>query len=554
MIAAVAALALASAPAPEIPAWFRQARFGMFIHWGPVSLKGVEIGWARGDQVPAEVYDALYKRFNPHQFDADAWMRLAKRAGMRYVVPTAKHHDGFLLWPSKHDPFDYDIADSPFKRDIMGEIAKAAKKEGITMCTYYSILDWKSPDYPLDRVGHAKPAPNMARHLATMEAQLSELMDRYGAKMVWFDGNWEAPYTRDDSLSLIRFLRGKYPKLILNNRIDSTKLLPDDPHGDYRTPEQVVGSYDTEHPWETCMTLGDQWAYKPNDHYKTPARVIEVLLQTVTGDGNLLLNVGPDSTGRITAEQQAILEKVGEWTSKYGESIYGTRGGPYRNGAWGGTTRKSKTIYVQVTNWGNGEIDLPPLPAKIVSKRVLQKGVEVETTSDASGLKLKLKSSLPTGPTTIQLDLDRNAWSLGTIERHLVQPTDLSLDLEAGDAAVHGGTAKLQGDNIGYWTDPKNTVLWSFEAQKGDVSVELEYACEPDSAGSTFAVEVAGQTLVGTVESTGDWYTYHRVNLGKVSLPAGKAELTVRPLSMPHGAVMNLRAVRLRGFTQFVLR
>lgn len=517
----------------------------MFIHWGPVSLKGVEIGWSRGDKVPAEEYDALYRRFNPTAFDADAWMKLAKEAGMRYVVPTAKHHDGFLLWPSKADPFHYNIAYTPCKRDIMGEIAQAAKKEGITMCTYYSILDWRSPDYPLDRIGTAKPNPNMERHMATMEAQLSELIHNYGAKLVWFDGNWEKPYTREDSLALNHYLRSKYPSLIVNDRIDSKALEPGDPRGDYGSPEQVVGGYDTGKPWETCMTLGEQWAYKPDDKYKTPAKVIETLIRTVTGDGNLLLNVGPDPLGRIPAPQQEILHEVGKWTHAYGESIYGTRGGPYRNGAWGGTTRKGKTVYIHVLDWDKGTVELPPLPAKIQEVRVLQPGVSVETNSNPNGLRLALRSARPTGPTTIRLDLDRDAWPLGTIERTFTQRSGRDLDLPAKDAAVHGGTAKLQGDNIGFWTNASDTVSWPFEAVSGPVDVEIEYACEPGSAGSTFAIEVGGQRLTGRIESTGSWYDYRRALLGQVMLKPGATQLSVRPLTMPHGAVMNLRAVRL---------
>lgn len=142
--------------------WFRKARIGMFIHWGPVSLKGTEIGWSRGEQVPSAEYDQLYQQFNPTKFDADVWMKLAKDAGMKYVVPTAKHHDGFCIWPTKQTP--YNIANSPFKRDIMGEISIAAKKQGIEMCSYFSILDWWHPDYGTGSPGGKtlKTNPNMA--------------------------------------------------------------------------------------------------------------------------------------------------------------------------------------------------------------------------------------------------------------------------------------------------------------------------------------------------------------------------------------------------------
>lgn len=417
MIGLMLALSLSALATPQDDhlAWFRAARVGMFIHWGPVSQRGTEIGWSRGAQVPTEEYDHLYESFNPTKFDADAWMKLAQRAGFRYVVPTAKHHDGFCLWPSPET--SYNIMSTPFHRDIMGEIAAAAKRHGIVMCSYYSILDWHDPDYPMGSPGGRteKPAPNMARHMETVKKQVAELISRYGIKMVWFDGQWEKPYTREDSVDLNRYLRKLDPDLIINNRIESSGLLPDDPHGDYRTPEQEVGSYDVEHPWETCMTLGDQWAYRPGEKYKSFADVLKILIETVTGDGNLLLNVGPDSTGQIPKGQVALLLQLGDWLHLYGESVYGTRGGPYRNGAWGGATRKGRSVYVHVLDWGTGEIHLPALPAKIVHTRVLQTGVGVSCTSSPDGLVLKLTGAKPAEPTTVRLDLDRDAWSLGTI-------------------------------------------------------------------------------------------------------------------------------------------
>jgi len=299
----------------------------------------------------------------------------------------------------------------------MGELSQAAKKNGIAMCSYYSILDWHSPFYGMGSPGGrtVKPTPDMAKHMSIVKAEVTELVERYGIRMVWFDGQWEQPYTRELSIDLNNYLRRLAPTLVINDRINSTKLQAGDPRGDYATPEQQVGSYNTSAPWETCMTLGDQWAYRPNEQYKSFPQILRVLIQTVTGDGNLLLNVGPDETGTIPLGQQKLLLALGGWLSKYGSSVYGTRGGPYRNGAWGGTTRKGKTIYVHVLDWGNGEVHLPVLPAKIVRTRVLQRGVKVTCSSDSGGLTLKL-TSLPTNePTTIKLDLDRDAWSLGTV-------------------------------------------------------------------------------------------------------------------------------------------
>jgi len=396
-------------------AWFRDARLGMFIHWGPISQKGTEIGWSRGAQVPTEIYDNLYKSFNPVHFDANRWMEIAKSSGFRYVVPTAKHHDGFCLWPTHYSP--YNISATPFGRDIMGEIAEAARNHGITMCSYYSILDWHSNDYGTGSPGGqtTKGNPNMARHMQLVRNQLTELIDRYKLHMIWFDGQWEKPYTREDSIGLNEYLRSKYPSLILNDRIESNGLSPSDPHGDYKTPEQQVGSYDISHPWETCMTLGDQWAYRPHDHYKSLDRVLEILIQTVTGDGNLLLNVGPTPEGDIAPEQLSLLDGLGAWLKKYGKSIYKTRGGPYVNGTWGGTTRRGKSIYFHILQWKNGQIILPPLPARILRVRALQPSTRIIVDSTSEHLILKRGTTEVTNPTTVEVMIDKDSWNLGII-------------------------------------------------------------------------------------------------------------------------------------------
>jgi alpha-L-fucosidase len=179
---------------PARLAWWREARFGMFIHWGPVSLKGTEIGWSRGAEVPAAEYDQLYKKFNSTLFDAGAWVRIAKQAGMKYIVITSKHHDGFCIWDTKLT--DYNIMNAPFHHDILKELSAACRKQGIVFSTYYSILDWHHPDYPLGSPGGKteKPSANMDRYVAYLKGQLAEIIRNYGPLgIMWFDGQWEKP-------------------------------------------------------------------------------------------------------------------------------------------------------------------------------------------------------------------------------------------------------------------------------------------------------------------------------------------------------------------------
>jgi alpha-L-fucosidase len=350
-----------SQPDPRLK-WWQEARFGMFIHWGPVSLKGTEIGWSRGKQVPIEEYDNLYKSFNPTEFSAEEWVKTAKDAGMKYLVITAKHHDGFCLWETQTT--DYNIMNTPFGRDVVKELAEECRKQGIVFCTYYSVLDWYHPDYNIDsRGGPGYPLPpgqkpDMDRYVSYMKTQLKELVQNYGPiGVMWFDGEWEDPWTHEMGLDLYEYVRSLQDDIIINNRVDKGRkgmegiTLTDKKYaGDFDTPEQEVGKFQTDRPWETCMTIARQWAWKPNDDLKSLDDCLKILVETVGGDGNLLLNVGPMPNGEIEERQVERLKEIGDWLDKHGESIFGTRGGPYQTAEWGVSTFKENRIYLHLLN------------------------------------------------------------------------------------------------------------------------------------------------------------------------------------------------------------
>ena len=390
-------------------AWWREARFGMFIHWGPISLKGTEISWSRGGErrgiegkgeIPVEVYDNLYKEFNPVKFNANTWVSIAKAAGMKYMVLTAKHCDGFCLWHSKVD--DYSIASTPFKRDVCRELSGAAHKAGMKIGWYYSPLDWRDPDSRTERNDI---------WVKKMQGHLRELLGNYGTiDLLWFDTDaGPAPWDQDNTYALVRSLQ---PALIINNRLDmgsmeDYKLQRILPNADYATPEQHIGGFDDQHPWETCMTIGTQWSWKPNDTIKTADECIRILVQCVTGDGNLLLNVGPMPNGEIEPRQVAVLNEVGAWLKKYGESIYGTRGGPFKNGEWGGATRRGSVVYLHIMKWIDGQVMLPKLDAAIKKSTTLTGG-KATVSQTEEGIVVKM----PTGQqqkshTIVKLELDR---------------------------------------------------------------------------------------------------------------------------------------------------
>jgi alpha-L-fucosidase len=398
--------------------WWREARFGMFIHWGPVSLKGTEISWSRGGErrgikgkgeVPLEVYDNLYKEFDPVEFNAQEWVAIARSAGMKYMVLTAKHCDGFCLWRSKSDP--YNIGNSPFKRDVCGELSDAAHKARMRLGWYYSPMDWRDPDCRAERND---------LYVKRMQVHLNELLGGYGRiDLLWFDTDGgPAPWDQTQTYRLVRSLQ---PGLVINNRLDMGSMEDYDgqkilPEADYKTPEQHVGAYDNQNPWESCMTLGTQWSWKSEDTIKSSGECIRILVQCVTGDGNLLLNVGPMPSGRIEPRQVLVLEEIGGWLKKFGESIYSTRGGPYRNGEWGGSTRKGNAVYLHIMKWKEGRITLPLLNGKI-KKSTAMTGGDVTVDEGADGITLSIRQDqLDTLDTIVKLEFDRSLDGMKTVE------------------------------------------------------------------------------------------------------------------------------------------
>jgi len=413
----------ASKAAPPLPSrsermqWWREARFGMFIHWGPVSLKGTEISWSRANSnpkcpnkgpIPVEVYDNLYKEFNPVKFRGDEWVAIAGAAGMKYMVLTAKHCDGFALWHSQAT--DYNISQTPFKRDVCGELAAAAHKADMKIGWYFSPMDWRDPDFRTER---------NARYVASMQAQVRELLSNYGRiDLLWFDTDGgPALYDQAETYRLVRTLQ---TQIIINNRLDmgsihnyNAQII--EQNADYATPEQVVGGFDRTRPWETCMTLGTQWAWKPNDTIKSLKQCIDILVRCAGGDGNLLLNVGPMPTGEIEPRQVQRLKEMGAWLKQYGESIYGTRGGPWRPGPWGAATCKGNTVYVHILQWPGDTIALPALTKKIVSSKVLTGGTASVKQTDG-GVEISVPATERQEiDTLVALELDGPAFDAGIV-------------------------------------------------------------------------------------------------------------------------------------------
>ena len=365
--------------------WWDEAKFGMFIHWGLYAVPAGEykgrkvegIGeWIMNSlQIPIAEYEQFAPQFNPVKFDADEWVSIAKDAGMKYIVITSKHHDGFCLWDTKYTDWNI-VSATPFKRDILKELAEACEREGIRLGFYYSIMDWYhpdaqsifEPDYNQGR-GSGNVNPNFSRYIEEyMKPQLKELLTGYGdIGVIWFDGEWVPDYTTEMGKDIYNYLRNIKPDLIINNRVDKGRQgmegmdAEGDFAGDFGTPEKQIPA--TGMPglkWESCLTMNDTWGYKHFDHnWKSSETLIRDLVDIASKGGNLLLNVGPTAEGIIPDPSVERLKDMGDWLKLYGEAIYGADPSPVDRPEWGRYTVKDNLVYAHVFDWpANGELNV----------------------------------------------------------------------------------------------------------------------------------------------------------------------------------------------------
>jgi len=398
--------------------WWREARFGLFLHWGLYSIPAGEWGedthhaeWILTTaQIPVDDYEQLLGEFNPVEFDADAWVRMAKDAGMKYIVITSKHHDGFALFDSEVS--DYDVMATPFRRDIMAELAEACRRHGLKMCWYHSIMDWHHPDYLPRRGWESRSAEgaDFDRYVEYLRAQVTELLTNYGdIGIMWFDGEWESTWSHDYGQPLYDLCLELQPDVIVNNRVDVNRggmagISTDDRSaGDYGTPEQQIpetGLPGTD--WETCMTMNRYWGYNRADtQYKSTRQLIRMLVDIASKGGNYLLNVGPTPEGTFPRESIDRLAEIGDWMDVNGEAIYGTSASPLAGIPWGRITVKSsgrKTkLYLHVFDWpADGALTLPGIGNDPVRARLLaDPGVRIPVERVESDLHLTLPAGAP---------------------------------------------------------------------------------------------------------------------------------------------------------------
>lgn len=390
-------------PAPENlknREWFQDARFGLFIHWGVYSVLGDGEWVMNNQQIPIATYEKIPNFFNPTEFDAAEWVSMVKAAGMKYITITSKHHDGFAMFDSKVS--DYTIVKkTPYGKDVLKMLADECRKQNIKLFFYHSQLDWHHPDYfPRGNTGGSytgrEEKGNWYSYLDYMDAQLTELLTNYGeVGGIWFDGMWdkkEADWRLEKTYSLIHNLQ---PGALVgsNHHLapfhgEDFQMFEKDLPGHNTTgfsAEQKVGAL----PKETCETINNSWGFHLKDNgHKSKKDLIQYLVKSAGYDANFLLNIGPMPNGKIQPEHKALLKEMGEWLSVYGETIYGTRGGPLSSRNWGVTTQKENKIYLHILNWQDEAMVLPKFGKKVVSAKVFKDKTPVKFQENDFGINL----------------------------------------------------------------------------------------------------------------------------------------------------------------------
>jgi len=547
--------------------WFREARFGMFIHWGVYSVPagtydGKQIGgigeWImHNGKIPVDVYAKYTEQFNPAKFNAEEWVSIAKNAGMKYIVITSKHHDGFAMFHSKASKYNiYDA--TPFKRDPLKELSEACAKQGIKLGFYYSqAQDWHHAG-GASYGGHwDKKAQDgdMTEYIKNIAApQVKEILSNYGkVSVLWWDTPCDMTKERADMLLPILKLQ---PEIIWNNRLGGGYK------GDTETPEQHIPA--TGYPgrdWETCMTMNDTWGYKSYDnHWKSIETLIRNLVDIASKGGNYLLNVGPTSEGLIPGPSVERLAEVGKWMKANGEAIYATSASPFKKLDWGRCTQKPfdaaqgrpGILYLHVFDWPkDGKLVVPGLNNKVKNAYLLSDAgkASLTVTDGEGGSKVIAVGEKAPDPiaSVVVVEIE------GAPEvkmSSVTQAADGSIKLLPMDAEIHG-QAKVENhagkDNIGCWTDQAIFVTWKCKVTKpGKFNVEITNSCE-GQGGSEYTVNVGKESIKDTVEGTGDWITYKTRKIGMLSIPeAGVVEIAVKPLNKKTAGVMNLQLLSLQ--------
>jgi alpha-L-fucosidase len=562
-------------------AWWREARFGCFIHWGAYSAPGGEWegkpfrGYAehlmRIKKIPlAEYRQKVVAAFDPARFDAEEWARLIKSAGMRYVVITAKHHDGFAMYPSAVSAFDIRDA-TRFKRDPLRELARACRRHGLRFGFYYShAFDWEHPDAPGNDWDYDNPGGDRGLHggerwydqhpelLARARRyvdekalpQIRELLKNYRPDIIWFDTPHKLPLS--ENLRILRAIREADPRVVVNGRLARG---PGHTFGDYKnTSDRAAEIAPTEGDWETIPTTNESYGYHRHDQsHKPPAHFIRLLAKAAARGGNVLMNVGPTGDGRIDPKDEEILRAVGRWMSVNGESIYGSARTPLPVQAWGESTRKGRSLYLHVFDFPrDGRLVVGGLKSP-VRRAYLLADARRRPLRAARLNENDISIALPPG----SADAADTVVVVETVGEPKASPARLLAArghanvLRVFDGDLHGaglrfGDGKAQRAYVFEWKSPSQWVGWKVRlSEAAEFEVAAKYTTASNENRGGYAVHIGGLVLRAAVEPTPRESEPATVALGRVKLPPGEYEIAVKPTDIRGGELMRLFHVSL---------
>jgi alpha-L-fucosidase len=548
--------------------WFRDAHFGMFIHWGLYAQAG---GFWKGKEtkvnncaewlmcagkVPIAEYAALAQDFNPVRFDADQWVRAAKDAGMKYIVITSKHHEGFAMFQSKAS--DFNIVDAtPFKRDPLKDIAAACRKHGVKLGFYYSQnLDWHHPGGGSGEwdPAHKGDADKYVDDIVI--PQLREILTHYGdISVLWFDIS-NGIITKARAERIMKAVLACNPNLILNNRLGGGY------HGDIETPEQHIPPMGFPgRDWESCMTMNKTWGFAKNDHdWKSTTTLLHNLCDIASKGGNYLLNVGPTELGEIPAPSLERLAEIGAWMRTNGPAIHGVRASVFPQlPEWGRVTTRlnadgTSTLYAIVFDTPkSGVLNFPGLNNRPAGANILGSDASCQAVSDGESVTVTLPQAQRVahdfvvairlqGVPKVDDSAHANAAGIITLSPRQAKTTDgLRPETIGAD-----GLGSVPEECLGYWTRNTATAAWSIKSTTaGQFTVKARVGAPAESAGSVIEFVCGDQVLALEIKATGDWKKFADATAGTLQLPAGASTLTVRVKTVKGVAPCNLAKVTL---------
>lgn len=558
-------------------AWWRDAKFGMFIHWGVYSQAGGEWkgqkvgGYAehlmRKEKISRAEYLQLAHQFNPVKFDADTWVRTAKRAGMNYLVITSKHHDGFAMYDSKVSDFNI-MQQTPFKRDPMKELSAACKKYGVKFGFYYShAFDWEHPDAPgndweyknpggdLNLYGgrdwfdlHPELLPKAVKYVNEKAIpQIKELLRNYHPDILWFDTPHKLPLS--ENIRILEAIRETDPNVVVNGRLARSGSIS---FGDYKnTADRPAEFYPVDGDWEAIPTTNESYGYSKFDNsHKSVAFFIQLLAKAVSRGGNLLMNIGPKGDGEMDTKDITILKGIGNWVEKSKTSIYDAQPSSLPLQSWGVATQKGNRIYLHVFDWPyDGKLQLGGLLSQVDKAYLLtDPGKKALTISVGNNmLRLQVPAKAPdTSNTVIVLELK------GVVKTDTVRfvAANTTTRLLAFDAVLKGkgfgfGDGKAASYYVGGWKSTAQQVGWHFNTGvSARFKIMVKYVATPETAG-TYQLQLDGQTHQNKVQAAAKGNNILTTEIGMTDLAAGSHQLTITPLALEKTELMKILEVQL---------